>query len=469
MDEIKHIRIHNYRGVEDIAFSPKKINIIVGPNNTGKSAILEAVSLLLSSENNFLDIVGNNVFKYLFNIREYDMKYIVREGESKAVIECQIEKTKFKLEFEYRETGIPLDACGAAILSKIRELSNIFLNNPDILKALNMEPISPTKANIIDNTLESELDRILKSGKGDVPHSFEFSLKGQRGSQVRRQKELEDYIQINYERNLKKYLDILENDIFNIYSRCPKVIFTLYKDDVECYYYIDFDFTVDFSLYTGATPESYQRLNILRRFLFQNDRIIIDNREGDTNEFPLLLVSFCSESLVSDINSFYDNIVNEKKIKGVIEYLTERIEYFEDLRKTDDGMRIILKDIKNPLPVSSMGQGLISLIRMILLNSLVSEGVILIEEPESALHPGYIEVFVEEIIGHSNNQLFLTTHSLNLIESILEIGKAKECLDDIQIIRLYNRNDIKGTLSETINGTDALYEIEEIGTDLRGI
>jgi AAA15 family ATPase/GTPase len=43
---IARIRIQNFRGLEDIDFSPcPGVNILVGPNAVGKTSILEAIRL----------------------------------------------------------------------------------------------------------------------------------------------------------------------------------------------------------------------------------------------------------------------------------------------------------------------------------------------------------------------------------------------------------------------------------------
>ena len=51
--KINEISITNYKGINSLNFSPKDINIIVGPNNTGKSSLLNAISLVFYSLNEF--------------------------------------------------------------------------------------------------------------------------------------------------------------------------------------------------------------------------------------------------------------------------------------------------------------------------------------------------------------------------------------------------------------------------------
>lgn len=43
---IKHLRIQNFKSIEDVTLKPRRVNIIIGEPNVGKSNILEAMSLL---------------------------------------------------------------------------------------------------------------------------------------------------------------------------------------------------------------------------------------------------------------------------------------------------------------------------------------------------------------------------------------------------------------------------------------
>lgn len=41
---INKIRIQNYKSIKDIEFDLKDVNLLVGPNNSGKTNILEAIN-----------------------------------------------------------------------------------------------------------------------------------------------------------------------------------------------------------------------------------------------------------------------------------------------------------------------------------------------------------------------------------------------------------------------------------------
>ena len=43
---IKHLRIQNFKSIKDVTMKPRRVNIVIGKPNVGKSNILEAMSLL---------------------------------------------------------------------------------------------------------------------------------------------------------------------------------------------------------------------------------------------------------------------------------------------------------------------------------------------------------------------------------------------------------------------------------------
>src|SRR6266511_1022978 len=44
---IRHLKIERFRGISELAFAPGPRTVILGPNNAGKSTVLEGLDLLL--------------------------------------------------------------------------------------------------------------------------------------------------------------------------------------------------------------------------------------------------------------------------------------------------------------------------------------------------------------------------------------------------------------------------------------
>ena len=182
------------------------------------------------------------------------------------------------------------------------------------------------------------------------------------------------------------------------------------------------------------------------------------------------IINFEHSNLPLEINQLHDLVISNNKITKSLEKLKEKIVYFEDIRKTDEGLQIFLKNQSSPLPISSMGDGFSSLLKLTFMNSLADEGVIILEEPEVSLNPGFIYILCEAILNNSKgSQFFISTHSMDFIRALLKVVRWGGRIDDIQIIRMHTRLEIQSPDIEILNGDDAINEIEEIGRDLRGI
>ncbi|MBF0542297.1 MAG: AAA family ATPase, partial [Nitrospirae bacterium] len=117
MEENKHfseITVVDYRVFKDLTFKNlSKINLIVGENNTGKTAFLEAVGLLIGQNViNNLDVIYTSRWKFLHRLssKQYLHTQLKDEldGESKKVTIKGIydnKESEFKIE-GYHEEGV---------------------------------------------------------------------------------------------------------------------------------------------------------------------------------------------------------------------------------------------------------------------------------------------------------------------------------------------------------------------------
>lgn len=402
---LKEIEIKNYRGLRHVVFSPKSINIIVGPNNVGKSSILEAVGLLLSSKNNFKDILlENNIFSfdiddivdfvgYLINFREYPARYLIRVNAQSSVIRGTVGKTEYSLHLEYidypkatekiRELLIPY------LKKEVNKIARIIVEFPTFgIKSKNIEKI---KQNIFTNILKQPM--------------------------------------------LLLYL-------YKVYKNRSKEI---------CSVYVHFDTTED---------EKYTSLLTLKRGVKR-----IYSRKK-VKKVPLVL-NFSKLAFASDIEGLYDIVVEKGKILSTIRILTEKMPYISDIRKTEKGIYIYISH-KESIPLSSMGDGFITLLKLSFLVSLAEKGVIILEEPEVSLHPAFLDIIAEEIVNNSDSvQFFISTHSLDFLYSALERAEEKGKLNEINVIRLHRKRAEDTILVEILDGREAKRKIDEIGLDLR--
>ncbi len=94
----------------------------------------------------------------------------------------------------------------------------------------------------------------------------------------------------------------------------------------------------------------------------------------------------------------------------------------------------------------------------------------IMEGPDVNLHPQYMDLKARSLIqGIKNRQVFLSTHSSEFLDYLLEYGNHLDVLERINIHRLNYRNDLKDIELETLTGSQALSRLDDISTDLRGI
>ena len=108
----------------------------------------------------------------------------------------------------------------------------------------------------------------------------------------------------------------------------------------------------------------------------------------------------------------------------------------------------------------------------VLFNLIRRQGVLLIEEPEIKLHPGYMRLLIEQILEllkqNPKIQLFITTHSIEFLKLLIEKLQESEPMDFLSVIRMYRYGD--GEIDyEVLTGSDVLTELIELEQDLRGI
>lgn len=406
MKFIDEIDIKNYKAVQDMTFPCNSINILVGPNNTGKSSILESIALGVSSLNDLKDTFDNNILES----SSYDkIKYFINShnhGNFNSEIQLKLYNTNdfINVRLEYYPEGLPekdeeknlffeyVSSLKFSDISDLRFRSRYRYSNEKILRILSGDEI-------LENDTKSE--KVMEY-LYNVAQEYENELQNFKDDLIRSE---------------KLFLISRKNNKLNNIKMIRGRIFSVYKD------------------------KNSEKLSI---------PLLIDKYDNDED---ILL---------------YDKLFETKKVFSVISYLKEKISYFEEIREKDDMLYVFLKDSDEPLPLSFMGEGFKSLLKHSFMTALIKNGVIIFEEPEITMHPGYLGVFADEIVNNSKDyQIFISTHSLELLKYILNYAKNSDRLEEINIIRLsrYTTGYIE---REVMSGKDAKEEVEEINVDLRG-
>ena len=139
-----------------------------------------------------------------------------------------------------------------------------------------------------------------------------------------------------------------------------------------------------------------------------------------------------------------------------IRYIKKDTRYFAMI-ESSDGVEI---------PLSTHGDGMKK--ALTILNSMMDaeNGVVLIDEFETALHTSAMRQvfeFMLEISKQLNIQLFLTTHNIEAVDKLLE--SAEDGINDVRIIRLKRKGN--KTYAMLTEGKEALEARKEYKMELR--
>src|SRR5271157_1768142 len=89
MKRIEEIKIQNYRGIDDLEFKPKMINIFVGKNNAGKSSVLNAIFLNLLGLHEYKKR-STNLVTNISNLLVDPLKYEIFNDHQEGYIELRM-------------------------------------------------------------------------------------------------------------------------------------------------------------------------------------------------------------------------------------------------------------------------------------------------------------------------------------------------------------------------------------------
>lgn len=116
------------------------------------------------------------------------------------------------------------------------------------------------------------------------------------------------------------------------------------------------------------------------------------------------------------------------------------------------------------IPISLLGDGTkVSLVYFYILSG--ASNYILLEEPENHLHPSLMREVIKLMVDSAgNNQLFITTHSLEFLKELLKQANRKD-----SELKVFSFRDLKHgkPIVETYTLEEANAAINQIGVDLR--
>ncbi|MBN1167817.1 MAG: AAA family ATPase [Methanospirillaceae archaeon] len=433
---IDTLTIKGYRAIKTLTLHPKRINLLIGANNSGKSSILEFLSLLSLAHNDLKDVVGTDIWQYLLKTKQYGPQNLIHTLCPSATISIKRDDENISLSLNYEETGYSDQKLGGIISNKTYADADNYLLTTDFLKTLRLN------LDAFDSELSSD-----SSGNQFATYTPISEEENSQGISLIEQ----------------ELLSRIKQQIVQETYEAPKIIISVRHNDQITHVYAE----------TLFRQQKRQTQSIFKVAGLSTIFTGLKTYEKPRKDIFLLptAVRLKTTTNFSFINILFEKMMEGWNIQSFEKVISEKIPYVADIKKsTEKGVLVYIKGEDNPRPLSTMGDGFIALVEILALNTLVKKGIVIMEEPENNLHPGYIDLFSEQIIKDSSeNQYFISTHNLDLIETILERAKHIQKLDDIALIILHKHMHLPYPVAEELSGREALEEIETIHSDLRGI
>ncbi|MCL5283338.1 MAG: ATP-binding protein [Armatimonadetes bacterium] len=169
------------------------------------------------------------------------------------------------------------------------------------------------------------------------------------------------------------------------------------------------------------------------------------------------------------LHDVYSRAVVKGRGKQIIQNLKSIVTDIENVQILTENNRVVLSLVfpDYGIPIWLAGDGIVSLFRLCVDLAALPDGVVLMEEPETHLHPGAVWQSAQVIWAAVRDgvQIILSTHSLEFVDAL--IAKSKD-EDELQKMSVY-RTQLKNGNLETrcLPGPDVQFKRSEIGDDLR--
>ena len=384
MRHLSRLAIRDFGPFEELEYSPERINVFVGRNNTGKSSVLRAIDIAVN---------GNLDDLQISHPLRRGSGHLIKSGKNAAVLEVNNDQT-----YIFRNIASIRDNMRDGVLTRLsQELDKFYKNVPE-----------DKKQDIINYYL-SIFDFITVVSKAGV-----FFYPYPREKQFDLNEFVDNYTRIISEKSSKTEKTRLRYRFYEI---------------------IPFDRFPPAQTGSGANVQ------------YVSHSKKINNPDFTANEAELIKI---------------ENFIKENALVENLQRLTK--DYVIYGRKSDS-----IEEYEK-IPYRMHGDGFISLLSILHYLLRAKGGILLIEEPENHLHPQYLEVFVRTLFEYSkklNVQVFITSHSYDLIQEILEYPKTDEDAGAVRIARLQRVGDTITTKEFSVErGRKILTELK---LDLRGV
>lgn len=203
----------------------------------------------------------------------------------------------------------------------------------------------------------------------------------------------------------------------------------------------------------------------------ENYKVSVGSSAENNSEYsyvPCKFIAFSrfdrSERLLKDVDALLDQNLRGELIE-ILKIFDQDIINFEVIGKNRT-IKLFKTGQKKPLTLSDYGNGMYKAFYIATSALLSADGILLIDEIEAGIHNRALTKFISrllEVCEKRNVQLFLTTHSLEAIDIILD--DCRESLADIAVYHIKNQE--QETKARRYGGNKLVNLRKEIGFDVR--
>jgi AAA15 family ATPase/GTPase len=417
MTELEHIEIEGFKGLEYVEFEPTDINLITGRNNTGKTSFLEAIYSSFQPE-------------YLKTF-DGDAQYIINKECEKAVVRWRQNSKDVEVSFR-RPTKENIPHLFAKVISdSINASPYLFLQPEEDREAI--------------NKLVTEVRKILQSIISENLSSA--NIEGLQDDFVVFTKDDEEY---PYFSSSSDSQDILSSMRLDIKARFKKTI-----EDMSENGNLDKDLDEE-ELLSVFLPDVGP--HSLQRFI-------------DSPPHSEYVTAVESNEYMKDVDKRRGED-DSLKIDDISDALKER-ELVDNLKFFDTDYLVFEREDgeKYQVPYDFMGDGFKAIVGLLweLIDQEIENEIVLIEEPENHMHPGYVAELVHFLIDLARDediQFFITTHDHDFIKDFfmdMPEKKLEYLEDEFSLVKM---DDFGADVMEY---EEAEHHLKDLHLDLRGI
>jgi AAA15 family ATPase/GTPase len=449
MVQLAEINIKNFKGIQSISIEPAELNILTGKNNAGKTSLMESIAVL--SDPRSLSRFGSHSTS------------VINQKADRSSLLGKYYKQQSSLD-QFDEDGDPSKPLSQSIQIRPADHEEVF--EAAINRFTEQIPDEPKKVSL-------------------------FSLR-------RRDLQLnQKIIDIDDEKPPEHSLaELLEEVLTDSLLSIPEErIINELSDDVLT---VEIEGTQRYMIHMGKAYRdiAYEIAEAAAKQLLNDNRIVSEENKNESKyedlhaltksvltgrhrsdpqfvgeSFPTISGIYYIDTIPTEPNNidFKRNSVRVSKIenylqdKNIVENLVD-FSFNNLVFDQETGSRY-------EVPFDFMGEGFKTIVGILwqLFDDSKDGDVLIIEEPEQHMHPGYIEQLTRTLIQITRDeqlQLFITTHNPDFLDSFVskEIQNqfGKYLHDNFRLFQLTE------PLHRSLSYEDAVEDINDLNLDLRG-